>query len=471
LQRAVRSPAKSATAAVATASNMRKRGHTSRLGSTWVVLLLGCLALADAPVVPGAARLLTIRQANVIQRRIDGPSASVSADGRYVAFVSFARSSAGVTIEAGDIYVLDLENGSISLETSAADGRLPVTGGSSPSISGDGRFLVYETSAFSSASTLPSVVIALRDRWRKTTDVIGGALAANGSCEHPRISADGRTIVFTSFATNLVSGADANQSRSDVYRFERETGTISRVSVDSAGRQSQVGASFAPAISDDGRYVAFVSSAPLDSAPAPDSPLTRSVYLRDTMRGVTERVSVGMHGAEPNGASYQPSLNGDGRWVAFTSDASNLAPRDSNHAADVFLYDRDARTTVLISRGRSGESANGRSTYPAISGDGRAVSFQSDASDLTCGRGCASSQGDVNLVSDVFLFDRASGGIQWLSRGRRPWMEPSIGPAIDRAGSVVTFSSRHPVDARDVNDDFDLYVRVDASRADARPNH
>src|SRR5262249_37348206 len=370
--------------------------------------------------------------------------------------------------DRADLYVVDLHDGSVSLETQTAGGGVALRGASSPSISGDGRFLVYETTAFFGANALPRAVIGLRDRWRKTIDVICGADAATvGECYAPRVSADGRTIVFTSSATHLVPGEDANGSGADVYMFERETSTIRRVSVDSAGQQSSVGSSFAPAVSDDGRYVAFVSSAPLDLVAKPGAPSTRSVYLRDMMRGVTTRVSVAMHGAAADGASYHAALSGDGRLVAFTSDASNLAPRDSNNAADVFLYDRDTGATVLVSRSRSGDSANGPSMYPAISGDGRIVSFQSDASDLTCGRGCTPSKDDINLVADVFVFDRASGAIRCVSRGQRPWMEASIGPAIDRSGSVVAFSSRHPVDARDVNEDFDLYVRVEAATADA----
>jgi Tol biopolymer transport system component len=419
------------------------------------LLLLGCLALAYRPGPPTAPRLLTVRQANPRALPTDVPSVSVSADGRYVAFVSYARLVSADTDDAPDIYVLDLRSGSVARE-SAAPGSRVLAGGVSPDISGDGHFLVYETSE-DRADGRPRVVVALRDRWKGTTQVMCGG-DADGSCDTPRISADGRTMVFASAATRLVSGPDANGAATDVYTFDRETSAIHRVSVDSQGRQPPIGASFAPAVSGDGRYVAFVSTAPLDLPQAVVSAQTPAVYVRDTIRGVTTRISVGLRDAAPNGPSYQPSVNGDGRFVAFTSDASNLVPHDSNRAADVFLYDRDARAIQLISRGGSGDSANGRSMRPAISADGRMVAFQSDASDLTCGRRCGSARDDINLVADVFLFDRDAGGIQCLSRGRTPWMEPSIGPAIDGTGSVVAFSSRHPVDARDLYEDFDLFV-------------
>ena len=101
-------------------------------------------------------------------------------------------------------------------------------------------------------------------------------------------------------------------------------------------------------------------------------------------------------------------------------------------------------------------AAHGAHLY--ISADGRVVTFQSDASDLACGRPCATAGRDINLVADVFTLDRASGVIRRVSVGRRSWMEPSIGPAVDGTGTVTAFSSRHPLDARDDRDDYDLFV-------------
>jgi hypothetical protein len=98
----------------------------------------------------------------------------------------------------------------------------------------------------------------------------------------------------------------------------------------------------------------------------------------------------------------------------------------------------------------------------ALGLDGAVVAFQSDASDLACGRQCTPPIRDVNLVADVFVFDRVSRSIRRLSVGRSAWMEPSIGPAVDGIGAVVAFSSRHPRDARDEGDDYDLLVRLPA---------
>jgi len=150
--------------------------------------------------------------------------------------------------------------------------------------------------------------------------------------------------------------------------------------------------------------------------------------------------------------------------VAFVSDAGNVVQRDKNDSADVFLRDLELRTTTLVSRSASGGAANGPSGQPAISADGEVVAFQSDASDLICSR-CNPSNRDINLVSDVFLFYRASGTIQSVSTGKQPWMDPSISPAIDDIGTVVAFSSRHPMDAHDDANDFDLFVWCRSSTA------
>jgi hypothetical protein len=147
--------------------------------------------------------------------------------------------------------------------------------------------------------------------------------------------------------------------------------------------------------------------------------------------------------------------------VAFVSDATNLVPGDKNRLADVFLYDTSTGSTVLVSHGAKGGAANGASALPAISADGGVVAFQSDASDLVCARQCGAAVEDINLLPDVFLFDRATAAVTLISGDRTGgWMAPSVAPALDASGRVVTFTSRHPIDASDDRNDFDLFVRV-----------
>jgi Tol biopolymer transport system component len=173
-------------------------------------------------------------------------------------------------------------------------------------------------------------------------------------------------------------------------------------------------------------------------------------------------VTVRPDGLPLNASSYDAAISGDGRYVAFVSEATDLVRADGNRAPDIFLFDIRTRTTVLVSRSEGGRPANGMSRHPAISLDGHVVTFQSDASDLTCSRRCAPELRDINLVPDVFVYDVRTRIVRRVSSGRRSWGEPSIGPSVDGSGDVIAFSSRHPRDSRDEADDYDLFVRLPA---------
>ena len=277
-------------------------------------------------------------------------------------------------------------------------------------------------------------------------------------------SDDGRVVAFSSAATTLTDGPDTNGALEDVYLVQVASGRISRASVSSAGVQPDRGDSVLPSLSADGRWLAFASTAPLDDAPATGSNnerRPRQVYLRDTIGGTTTRVTRAANGGLPNGTSWLPSLSADGRRLAFSSDASNLLDDDHNRASDVFVYDRGTGALTWVSRAADGSSAGGESTGAVISGDGRFIAFQSDAANLVCAQHCSEDADDINLLWDAFLFDSASGSIVRTSEDELGgWMEPSVGPALDATGQVVAFSSRHPIDAADRGDDFDLFVRA-----------
>ena len=192
----------------------------------------------------------------------------------------------------------------------------------------------------------------------------------------------------------------------------------------------QVASSVAPSTSSDGRYVAFSSKRQAPGSIG-ESPL---VFVRDTTLGVTRLV----------GAGWSPSLSGDGRFVAFVG--------YSNRVPHIFVADLIAGTTRVITNSVRRGLANGQSAQPAMSSNGRFVAFQSEANDLVALE-------DFNLLWDVFVLDRTTNAITRLSGDQgEAWMEPSSGPSIDGTGSVVAFSSRHPTDASDKRNDFDLYV-------------
>jgi Tol biopolymer transport system component len=421
-------------------------------------LALFVVGMAGAPSDDDSAAFLTAVQGNVHALPADAPTVAVSAnDGRYVAFTSDVPLSSADTNGYADIYVLDRTTREVTLETPTPRG-FSNPDHAWPHLSGDGRFLVYETSGRSPGA--PRVIV-LRDRWNETSRTIERpGEPANGSSRHGTISAEGRTVVFTSAATNLVDGPDANGTAEDVYRFDILAGTLTRVSA-ADGRQLPDGAK-APTVSADGR--AWPSARRRRSTACRRDRWRAdhgrwSMCVRDVTQSVTRRVSARPM-APAQRTSYDAAINGDGRWVAFVSEASDLVRDDGNRAADIFLFDGKTRTTELVSRSESGGSANGASTHPAMSTAGTVLTFQSDASDLTCSRRCPPAARDINLVADIFTFDRRTRLLRRVSTGRTSWTEPSIGPALDGIGSVIAFSSRHPRDSTDEGDDYDLFVRL-----------
>jgi hypothetical protein len=194
-------------------------------------------------------------------------------------------------------------------------------------------------------------------------------------------------VVYGSFANNLVP--DDGNGKDDAFIRDRQTGVTERVSVSSDEAEGS-DHSYYPSTSDDGRYVVFYSDA--EDLVADDGNGFSDVFLRDRQLGTTARLSNGMAGQQANGASSLPVISGDGRFVAFQSSASNLVPNDAA-TTDIFLLDRDSG---VIDRLTSG---GGASTTPAINGDGAVVAFQSTAADLV--------PNDSNMRSDVFAWGKA----------------------------------------------------------------
>lgn len=414
--------------------------------------------------------LVTLAQREGARSPSEAPSAAVSADGRYLAFASYAQLVPADTNHVRDIYVLDRADGRVTLESVAASGAASNHDSTHPGLSADGRFLVYETYVEPSGGDLEPRHVVLRDRRESTMTIVTAEARGQrtpGWSGMPVISADGRIVAFASAATNLVAGGDANGPALDVYLFDASQKTTRRASLDGLGVQRDSGFSTKPSLNGDGRLVAFASTALLASVEEgspgvrTDRPVSQ-VYVRDTHRGVTRLVSSGRESRPSDGPSWAPSISADGRYVAFVSAATNLvATVDRNGAADVFVTDLHSGLTELVSRSASGATGNGASGGPAISSDGRLVAFNSEAANLVCAERCAPEHEDINLLPDVFVYDRLSGVMARVSADvAGGWMESSSGPAIDAGGTVVAFSSRHPMDAADQKHDFDLFLRT-----------
>lgn len=437
----------------------------------------------------------TLPQRDALRSPLDPPSASISADGRFVAFASRARLSPEDTNELRDVYVLDRGTGRVTLESAGRESEPWGSDAAAPRISGDGRFVAYEVAAPLSEDGVNSHVrvdIAVRDRQMRTTRRVSvgiGGVTSDGWSRGPAVSSDGRYVAFASTATNLVPGDDANGHGEDVYLADLVTGAIRRVSLDARGDQPATGASLAPAVSRDGRYIAFSSTSRLRGADEDGrfgaarlrgsddmrrfgetgASLVSNVFVRDTVLETTTLVSAADGGTAANGPSAYPAISADGRFVAFVSSATNLVRDDKNRAADVFLWDARTRPVRLLSRsarsrrlgsGRAG-AANAESGHPAISADGRFIVFQSLASDLICARRCGPPAEDINLLWDVFVVERDTHVVTRVSGDADGcWMEASSGASVDATGRTVVFSSLHPMDAGDENADHDLFLRV-----------
>jgi Tol biopolymer transport system component len=379
-------------------------------------------AALGTPLGEPALVVTTVAQADAYRASIEPASVAVSGDGRYVAFTSCAQLAPADTNHQRDVYVLDRTDGRVTLESRPLPGGASQADSEHPSISADGQWLVY--------SVLNNVVV--RDRRRGETTFLSEG-------REPVISGNGAFVAFTSTATALLD--------QDVHLLEIGTGVIRHINVDASGAHPPTGSSIAPSVSADGRFVAFLSTAPFGGGSA--KPVA-SVYIHDTQLNTTKFI----------GPGSRPAISADGRYVAFVSASANLVPGDRNNSPDVFLADLQMGSIELISRSRRGGTGNGASTNPAVAANGRFIAFQSEASDLMCAGACAESPEDINLLWDVFLFDRQSRRtVRVSSDPSATWMEDSSGPAIDEAGAVIAFSSRHPIDAYDKANDFDLFIR------------
>lgn len=321
----------------------------------------------------------------------------VDAAGRLVAFASEASNLVqGDANGAPDVFVHDLRTGETELVSVASSGERGSWWSHQPDLSPDGRLIAWSSNSRNlvPADTNETSDIFVRDLALGITSrvsVSSGGAEGNGHSERPALSADGRFVAFESTSSDLVPG-DTNHAR-DVFVYDVLDRTTTRVSVSSARGQGGRDSHW-PSISADGRFVAFETESSglvADDMNGDDSDIL--VHDRQTRR--TERVNVDSRGTQANGVSHAPSVSADGRFVAFDSWGSNLVPGDTNESYDVFVHDRLERLTTRVSVDDSGSEADDDSHAAAITPDGRFVAYSSIASDLP--------GGDSNATFDVFL--------------------------------------------------------------------
>ena len=329
---------------------------------------------------------------------------SANADGRYVAFYSKASNLVpGDTNDREDVFRKDLVTGGIvrcSVSSSGEEGNGDSSG---PSISSDGRYVVFNST---SSNLVPGDQNDRIDVFRK--DLSSGEIVRcsvskigeneNGDSQLPSVSSDGRYVVYWSDASNLVQGDD--NGKKDVFRTDLASGDVSRCAASCSAWDEGL-YSYYPSISSDGKYVVFWSD---DSSLVPgDGNGTWDIFRYEFSTGQMERCSTSSQGVEANDGSFCPAMSPDGRYVAFSSGASNLVPGDTNDQSDVFRKDLSTGELVRCSTTPQGVEGDDWSHWTSISRDGRYVAFVSGATNLVAG--------ESNGYCDIFRKDLVNGQI------------------------------------------------------------
>lgn len=328
-----------------------------------------------------------------------------------------------------------------------------------PVVSADGRFVAFSSDADNlvPGDTNGYRDVFVRDRFLNITERVSISTSGqegNYYSYEPAVSADGRYIVFTSFASNLVAGG-VPPGQSQLYVRDRLLGITELLSISPNGSPGD-GFSQSGSISADGRYVAFISS----STNLMITPTSGSfeVYVRDMISGVTERVSVSYDGSIHGGCSWPPSISGDGRFVAFVS----WAPLDGvdDSWADLFLYDRQLKTTTKIARQFHWDEGI-HIFQTALSGDGRYLAFVNRPF-IIYG---PPSIGDPNYWQyynqNIFVLDRVNGNIKMVSvSDSGGWGNGwSMDLSISGDGHYLVFTSyANNLVAGDDNDALDIFI-------------
>ncbi|MBL8861178.1 MAG: calcium-binding protein [Planctomycetes bacterium] len=343
---------------------------------------------------------------------------------------------------------------STSIVSRASDGAPGGEYCGGASLSGDGRLVVFHAGPGLVPNDTNGVMDAfVHDRSTGTTrrvSVATDGAQADGQTWDPRISADGRFVVFASPATNLVAG-DTN-AWEDVFRHDLLTGATVLVSVAAGGGPANH-RSASPRTSADGRFVAFDSNAS-NLVLGDANGLVADVFVRDMELGTTALVSLSATGGQGNAWCQGAAISDDGRFVAFTAMASNLVPGDGNSADDVFVRDLLLGTTSLVSRTPAGAPGNGESGAAIVSGDGRYVAFTSSANDLVAN--------DTNGAQDVFVYEIATGSMVRASLTPLGAQSTSggFGPSISHDGGRVAFvAGDGNLDPEDRNGFVDVFLR------------
>jgi uncharacterized repeat protein (TIGR01451 family) len=435
-----------------------------------LVAFLMAMGIVLAQSSPGVLELVSVSSAGVQGNNDSGtfsfltPSgarAPISADGRFVAFVSFADNLvAEDTNQVADVFVRDRLTGSterVSVTAKEREGN-DHSGITSErvGISDDGRFVAFDSEATNLArgDSNANAEVFVRDRVTGDTELISRGLDGEPATGNsPSISGDGRFVAFISSSQNLVAGHPEFDISDHAYVYDRQTQLFERVDVDSAGVLGS-GGIINIAISRDGRHVAF-DTFDDELATGPGDQGGVDVLVRDRVTGTTEGIStIGDTGAF-EGHSFLSSIGSDGRFVGFSSGDPTFEGDTNGSVSDVFVFDRQARTVQLVSRSSTGEQANDFSEGAFVSADGTSVVFSSRASNLAAN--------DTNNAYDVFRRDLVTATTERLAGDDGEVGSHAIGSGTTPDGLVVSLITRADLIPEDAGIVMDIYV------VDSRP--
>ena len=394
----------------------------------------------------------------------------IDGSGEYVVFASTDNLIAGISTNGiAQIYRKNTLTGRVEFVSLGGGGQLANGACANPSISDEGRFVVFISTASNLDPTITNTggfshiyFKDMRDGSISLLDVsiINPNQAANGDSTQPDMSGipitapQGRHVVFESVAPDLVAGYTNTQS--DIYYVNAATGGIELISVGSSGTDAN-GPSYNPRVSDNGQRIVFESDAP--NLVTGDTNSSRDVFLRiRNTTPITSRLSLDSTGTEANGPSSKADISADGQFAVFQSDANNLILSDTNGVTDVFLRDIDTPATSRLSEDANGTEVTGASTLPSISGDGQYVTFESQSTQLVTP--------DTNGVADIFVRDKdAANTISRLSVDNLGVQgnDPSTNAVISSDGRYVSFTTPWAFDTTDNNGLADIYRAYNAA--------
>lgn len=385
-------------------------------------------------------------------------AAAISLDERFVVFSSNATNLVpDDRNDASDIFLRDRwfnQTQRISLDNSGLEGNGDST---QPVISANGRFIAFSSKAtnFVAGKVNPVSDIFIYDTQTKQIRGIN-PLDSNGDSLNPSISVDGHWVVFESLASNLV--ADDTNDASDIFAYDTQTNQLTRISVDSAGTQSN-GHSFNPVVSENGNAVVFESEA--SNLIADDTNVTFDIFQYDLTTHTTQRVSQST--TQTDKGSYHASIAAEGKIVVFESDATNLVENDSNGVTDIFIKDMNSGQIQRITRA-TGEPANSAAYYPTISATGRYVAFTTAATNLV--------DGNANALFDIVKYDRQTQQLERVnvstSGGQSDFQSLKLPMSLSWNGDYVVYTSNATnLVYSDNNLSFDVFVyqRITPTRA------